>query len=564
MRKIFELAWGVIRRPAPTFRRIKEEKPWGRGLIIALLPGLLYFYISIFKTTGFFYPQAFLAEFGPPDLIESSIDKLFQTYISAGIYTFLFGLSALILRGKRQTGNLLLSCLFIVGIIGSIGCLIHFVQPLILFRILFYLLKIWLILLLVIAVKEMHELSISRSIATLGLVLSGLILIFVATVPNLFFTYSVVSGLILGGLFFSLGFLVWRKVFPEIVLKKKVVCLIGLLFVLTLLSLRMFVTNSMAIPLRIKFSTCIYPEDVVVDSENNIYVTDFFSIRGRLYKFSPFGKEVSQLEKLSVGIRMVMDDKNIVYSPIWKDEKGGCEVQKFSTQGDLIKTLFLRPRRPIKETHLRDITVDAQSNIFLLVSIGKHPKTIYKLQKFSAQGKLLMEFGEKGEGDEQFYYPRAITTDKEGNIYVSNLYKIQKFNNKGKLLRVFKDPKYGLKAMDIEVDDTGDIYIISSTPEKMSRFSVKKFDENGRILMISEGGEETETEKGFYAPGGLALDKEGNIYITDPWNYRIQVFDSQGKFLRSIRHKPFLVKWWYKKSMPARMLEAVAKPRLAD
>jgi len=80
--------------------------------------------------------------------------------------------------------------------------------------------------------------------------------------------------------------------------------------------------------------------------------------------------------------------------------------------------------------------------------------------------------------------------------------------------------------------------------------------------MTSEGGEET--EKGFYEPQGLALDKEGNIYITDPWNYRIQVFDTQGKFLRSIRHKPFLVKWWYKKSMSARLFETVAKPRLID
>lgn len=42
-------------------------------------------------------------------------------------------------------------------------------------------------------------------------------------------------------------------------------------------------------------------------------------------------------------------------------------------------------------------------------------------------------------------------------------------------------------------------------------------------------------EKGdgqFYEPWGVAVDGDGNIYVSDTWNGRIQVFDPTGKFLR--------------------------------
>ena len=32
--------------------------------------------------------------------------------------------------------------------------------------------------------------------------------------------------------------------------------------------------------------------------------------------------------------------------------------------------------------------------------------------------------------------------------------------------------------------------------------------------------------------GGRAIDGEGNVYVADSWNHRIQVFDPQGRFLR--------------------------------
>ena len=37
----------------------------------------------------------------------------------------------------------------------------------------------------------------------------------------------------------------------------------------------------------------------------------------------------------------------------------------------------------------------------------------------------------------------------------------------------------------------------------------------------------------FCCPGGLAVDRQGNLYVADTWNYRVQVLDPAGNFLRA-------------------------------
>jgi len=37
----------------------------------------------------------------------------------------------------------------------------------------------------------------------------------------------------------------------------------------------------------------------------------------------------------------------------------------------------------------------------------------------------------------------------------------------------------------------------------------------------------------FYSPTNVALDRVGNIYVADTWNYRVQVLDPAGKFIRA-------------------------------
>jgi hypothetical protein len=46
-------------------------------------------------------------------------------------------------------------------------------------------------------------------------------------------------------------------------------------------------------------------------------------------------------------------------------------------------------------------------------------------------------------------------------------------------------------------------------------------------------GDENDDNYLFYEPVAVAADKRGNIYVLDSKNFRVQVFDSDRKFLRS-------------------------------
>ena len=54
------------------------------------------------------------------------------------------------------------------------------------------------------------------------------------------------------------------------------------------------------------------------------------------------------------------------------------------------------------------------------------------------------------------------------------------------------------------------------------------------FLKWGHGNNEIGLEKDHYGPTGFAVDKNENIYITDPWNKRILVFSINGKLIKSV------------------------------
>ena len=62
-------------------------------------------------------------------------------------------------------------------------------------------------------------------------------------------------------------------------------------------------------------------------------------------------------------------------------------------------------------------------------------------------------------------------------------------------------------------------------------------DRTEHIALVEDlviGGDPDEQAEFFYRPYGAAVDEEGNAYVLDAGNHRIQVFDSEGRYLRTI------------------------------
>jgi hypothetical protein len=135
--------------------------------------------------------------------------------------------------------------------------------------------------------------------------------------------------------------------------------------------------------------------------------------------------------------------------------------------------------------------VDAEDNVWVADAVGYAPVPEgwgHVIYKFSAEGKLLMTLGEKGEagaGKTKFRKPSDMLVAPNGNIFV--------------------------------VDGHG-----SATGVAVNN-RVVKFDSEGTYLTSwgSPGGDDGE----FKDPHALAMDSQGRLFVGDRGNSRIQLFD---------------------------------------
>lgn len=134
------------------------------------------------------------------------------------------------------------------------------------------------------------------------------------------------------------------------------------------------------------------------------------------------------------------------------------------------------------------------------------------------------EWGTRGSGNGQFFYPYGIATDPSGNVFVgdTNNYRIEKFDPVGKFLAAWATPDF---PEDLAADGVGNVYMVDEWNSH-----VLTYDNEGNLLATwgSFGWEDGQ----LYYPTGIAVDAEGNSYIV-PYSSvsRIQKFDPEGNFL---------------------------------
>ena len=162
---------------------------------------------------------------------------------------------------------------------------------------------------------------------------------------------------------------------------------------------------------------------------------------------------------------------------------------------------------------------------FLYVSDTKNKR----VQVFDAGGTPIFQFGKEGDGPGEFMFPYGITGDKKGRIFVADLFNgnISIFDSKGKFIDYFNDKNKILKAPGgLRIVDE-QLYVTD-----IEKGQVFKFDLEGKLLLAL--GQPGEAEGQFRAPNAVTADNEGNIYVVDTGNQRVQIFDKEGKFKKII------------------------------
>ncbi|HZA23301.1 MAG TPA: 6-bladed beta-propeller, partial [Dehalococcoidia bacterium] len=88
----------------------------------------------------------------------------------------------------------------------------------------------------------------------------------------------------------------------------------------------------------------------------------------------------------------------------------------------------------------------------------------------------------------------------------------------------------------IAIDRQGDVYITDWRNDR-----VQKFTSDGRFIMAF--GRSGTGEGEFNRPNGITVDADGDIYVCDWMNDRVQVFDSQGNYKDTLIGHSGVSKW---------------------
>jgi DNA-binding beta-propeller fold protein YncE len=154
----------------------------------------------------------------------------------------------------------------------------------------------------------------------------------------------------------------------------------------------------------------------------------------------------------------------------------------------------------------------------------------------SVQARPPLELiGEISGDSNPFDVPAGVAADPQGNIYVmdTNNSRVQKFDSEGNFLLMWGSEGSGegqfgdiLDAHEgrLAVDTQGNVYVID-----LKNLRIQKFDSNGNYL--TQWGTEGLGEGQFTHPFDIAIDKQNNIYISDVGSNTIQKFDQTGRFL---------------------------------
>jgi streptogramin lyase len=199
------------------------------------------------------------------------------------------------------------------------------------------------------------------------------------------------------------------------------------------------------------------------------------------------------------------------------------------------------------------VAVNSKGHVFVL-SRGNTTGPAYgaaavQLLEFDAQGNYLREIGHNLYA---WSFAHTVKVDAQDNIWVTDKGSdmVINFDPQGRVAMVFgrkqeasdegtgplKHPKPPLppvdgmfrQVTDVAWDAEGNTYI----SDGYINSRVAKVDKSGDWLM--SWGEPGDGPGEFNVPHSIAVDAQGNVYVADRGNRRIQVFDGNGKFLRQM------------------------------
>lgn len=150
---------------------------------------------------------------------------------------------------------------------------------------------------------------------------------------------------------------------------------------------------------------------------------------------------------------------------VYLTDRSDHTVRKFTSEGEQIDVMGVPGIPGSDDTHFNDPNdvVITPSGEMYVADNGN-----YRVMKFSADGKLLLTWGDQGEGPGKFSYVHNVRVDSQGRVLVADREssRVQIFDGDGKYLTEWKLPKPNC----IFMGPDGLIYVTEEEKRKVNLF----------------------------------------------------------------------------------------------
>lgn len=298
------------------------------------------------------------------------------------------------------------------------------------------------------------------------------------------------------------------------------------------------------------------PIQIAISKRDEVFVADLNN--GRIQKFNTEGKYLGEFELLAdklprkgtgIGGMALAEDEGpelLIYLSFMNQNRIGV----FTESGKLLRQWGRKGDSPAGWSgDYRQGSGDGEfEQPGGIVLVGDRTLFVtdqcnHRVQKFTREGKFLTKWGEYGDKPGQFGAPEVkgsrfagphfLARDSQGRLYTTEgvAGRVQVVSPDGKPLMAWGDKgdqpggfgaymtkyaKHSFGPIGVMVDKYDRVWVSSLNDR------VQMFTPDGKFVLML-GGHGTEPGK-FHRPHGMAMDSQGNLYVVDASNQRVQKF----------------------------------------
>jgi tripartite motif-containing protein 71 len=156
----------------------------------------------------------------------------------------------------------------------------------------------------------------------------------------------------------------------------------------------------------------------------------------------------------------------------------------------------------------------------------------HRIQVFSNDGQFQDKWGGQGSGNGQFSFPEGIGIDADGNVFVADTnlsQRIQKFDAAGDFVTTWGNDTVFDGPQDVAIAANGNVYVVNTFSDRVLVFAPNAQDPK-QYDPVTDWGGSGSGNGAFSLPNGVAVDRQGNVFVADTFNHRIQKFGPAGEF----------------------------------